>query len=280
MAFGLFGFTVPRRASALRERMTLTGLVLGRWRVGNDAELRRIRFRERDVALGLLSAAGLYVIFPGGDRMARAIMPKGTQEIGNIYARRSLRPKTEIATRLRDGDRSSGGALLARLRAAAHRRSGAALAYGGVHMVTGNARAHRRGEPSQGSTGATPGDRHEHAALITSHVAWDIWSSCSRPPNPSGSVVQLDGVVPDLFGEPLGAARTVRIRPHEPDHKASQPAKRPMLKPCLPTIIQADYARHGPRARSASEVTDPATVFAAAIAWAARNGPNIGRGPR
>ncbi|HJW49992.1 MAG TPA: hypothetical protein VJ726_11295, partial [Candidatus Limnocylindria bacterium] len=100
MAFGLFGLTFRGPRERFWEHMTLTGFLLGTMALGNDAELRRPRFRERDIALGLLSAAGLYAIFQTGDRMARKVMPKGSQEIGDIYALRSLRPKGEIATRL------------------------------------------------------------------------------------------------------------------------------------------------------------------------------------
>ena len=99
MAFGLFGLTFRGPRARFWERMTLTGFVLGNMALANEAELRRLRFRQRDVALGLLSAVGLYAIFQSGDRMARSVMPKGSQEIGDIYALRSLRPKSEIARR-------------------------------------------------------------------------------------------------------------------------------------------------------------------------------------
>src|ERR1700687_4786109 len=100
IAFGLFGLTFRGPRATFWERMTLTGFVLGTMALANDAELRRLHFRERDLALGLLSAAGLYAIFRAGDRMARTIMPRGSKEIGDIYALRSLRPRGEIATRL------------------------------------------------------------------------------------------------------------------------------------------------------------------------------------
>src|SRR5687767_5324946 len=66
MAFGLFGLTFRGARAKFWERMTLTGFLLGTMALGNDAELRRLRFRERDIALGLLSAGGLYALFQAG----------------------------------------------------------------------------------------------------------------------------------------------------------------------------------------------------------------------
>src|SRR6266498_3525947 len=139
LAFGLFGLTFRGPRAKFWEHMTLTGFVLGNMALANDAALRRPRFRERDVALGLLSAAGLYLIFQVGDRMARTVMPKGAREIGDIYALRSLRPTPEIAARLAA---VIGPAEELFWRGFVQRRLGivgAAATYGGAHLVTGNA---------------------------------------------------------------------------------------------------------------------------------------------
>src|SRR5438093_532444 len=139
------------------------------------AERRRLRFRERDVALGLLSAVGLYAIFQAGDRMARSVMPKGSQEIGDIYALRSLRPKSEIATRLAT---VIGPAEELFWRGFVQRRVGAAgavLAYGGAHLVTGNATLIGAATVAGVFWGALPAVGMSMPALITSHVAWDSW---------------------------------------------------------------------------------------------------------
>ena len=88
----------------------------------------------------------LYLTFRGGDRFARRFVPGGDSQIRDIYALRTLRPKEEIAARL---------ALLVGpaeeifwrglVQSALMRRYGrwrgaalAAMAYGGVHVVTGN----------------------------------------------------------------------------------------------------------------------------------------------
>ena len=47
MAFGLFGLTFRGPRARFWERMTITGLVLGSMALANEADLRRMRFRER-----------------------------------------------------------------------------------------------------------------------------------------------------------------------------------------------------------------------------------------
>jgi membrane protease YdiL (CAAX protease family) len=184
IAFGLFGLTFRGSRAKFWERMTLTGFVLGTMALANDAELRRLRFRERDVALGLLSAAGLYAIFQVGDRMARAVMPSGSKEIGDIYALRSLRPKAEIATRLAA---VIGPAEELFWRGFVQRRigaPGAAAVYGGAHLVTGNATLIGAATIAGIYWGLLRAVGMSMPALITSHVAWDIWIFLLAPTEP------------------------------------------------------------------------------------------------
>ncbi|HKY50447.1 MAG TPA: CPBP family intramembrane glutamic endopeptidase [Candidatus Limnocylindria bacterium] len=183
-AFGLFGLTFRGNRAQFWERMTLTGFVLGNMALANEPDLRRIRFREKDVALGLISAAGLYAIFRAGDRMARSVMPKGTQEIGDIYALRELGPKTEIATRLAA---VIGPAEELFWRGFVQRRIGApaaALAYGGAHLVTGNATLVGAATVAGVYWGLLRAIGMSMPALITSHVAWDIWIFLLAPTEP------------------------------------------------------------------------------------------------
>jgi len=184
VAFGLFGLTFRGPRAKFWERMTLTGLVLGSMALANDPELRRLRFRERDVAVGLLSAVGLYAIFQAGDRMARSVMPKGSQEIGDIYALRSLRPKSEIATRLAA---VIGPAEELFWRGFVQRRIGAAgavVTYGGAHLVTGNATLIGAATVAGLYWGLLRAIGMSMPALITSHVAWDIWIFLLAPTEP------------------------------------------------------------------------------------------------
>ena len=81
--------------------MTATGLSLGALALAAEPELRRTRIRPRDVAARARLAAGLYVMFQVGDRLARRIVPNGAREIGEIYALRDAAADSrEIAARL------------------------------------------------------------------------------------------------------------------------------------------------------------------------------------
>jgi uncharacterized protein len=204
MAFGLFGLTFRGPRARFWERMTLTGSVLGSMALANDPELRRLRFRERDVAVGLLSAVGLYAIFQAGDRMARSVMPKGSQEIGDIYALRSLRPKSEIATRLAT---VIGPAEELFWRGFVQRRigaPGAAMAYGGAHLVTGNATLIGAATVAGFYWGLLRAIGMSMPALITSHVAWDIWIFLLAPTEPeSPSIATAEVTAPVPAPEPV-----------------------------------------------------------------------------
>ena len=174
-AFGLFALTFRGERARFWERMTLTGFVLGNMALANEAELRRMRPRGRDVALGLGSAAILYVIFQIGDRMARAVMPRGAKEIRDIYALRTLGPKEEIGLRLAA---VIGPAEELFWRGLVQRRAGglaAAAAYGGAHLVTGNTTLIGAAAVAGIYWGALRALGMSMPALITSHIAWDIW---------------------------------------------------------------------------------------------------------
>jgi hypothetical protein len=99
-AYGAFAATFRGPPDRFWERMTHTGAALGTAALVAEPELRSTRIRVRDVVLGVASAAGLYRVFQVGDRAARAIMPSGAEDIDEIYALRSLRPRGEIASRL------------------------------------------------------------------------------------------------------------------------------------------------------------------------------------
>jgi membrane protease YdiL (CAAX protease family) len=174
-AFGLFALTFRGERARFWERMTLTGFVLGAMAVANEPELRRMRWRGRDVALGLGSAAVLYGIFQVGDRFARAVMPRGSKEIREIYALRTLAPKEEIGARLAT---VIGPAEELFWRGFVQRRAGglvAAAAYGGAHLVTGNTTLIGAAAVAGMYWGLLRALGMSMPALITSHIAWDIW---------------------------------------------------------------------------------------------------------
>src|SRR4029078_8067533 len=92
--------TFRSRRARFWERMTLTGFVLGAMALANEPELRRMKLRGRDLVYRLGYAGVLYGVFQVGDRFARSVMPRGSKEIQDIYALRSLNPPEEIAARL------------------------------------------------------------------------------------------------------------------------------------------------------------------------------------
>ena len=174
-AFGLFALTFRGDRRRFWERMTLTGFVLGNMALANDGELRRMRPRGRDVALGVGSAALLYGIFQIGDRLARAVLPRGTNEIREIYRLRTLAPADEIAFRLAA---VIGPAEELFWRGLVQRRAGgvaAAAAYGGAHLVTGNTTLIGAATIAGIYWGLLRALGMSMPALITSHIAWDIW---------------------------------------------------------------------------------------------------------
>ncbi len=174
-AFGLFALTFRGERRRFWERMTVTGFVLGNLALANEPDLRRMRFRGRDVAMGLGSAAVLYGVFQVGDRMARALMPRGAKEIREIYALRKLDPPEEIGLRLAA---VIGPAEELFWRGFVQRRAGgvaAAAAYGGAHLVTGNTTLLGAATVAGIYWGLLRALGMSMPALITSHVAWDIW---------------------------------------------------------------------------------------------------------
>jgi len=183
LAFIFFGLTFRGPRSRFWQRMTRTGLALGGLALIAEPELRRTRFRPRDIIAGLGSAGALYVIFQIGDRLARLILPKGAAEIHSIYGLETLRPRNELAARLAfiigpAEELFWRGLVQSRLM----RRYGpmpgwmmGTAAYGGAHIVTGNltliAAATIAGAfwGAMAALGAPPG------ALIVSHAAWDVF---------------------------------------------------------------------------------------------------------
>jgi membrane protease YdiL (CAAX protease family) len=175
IAFGLFAFTFRGARARFWERMTLTGFVLGNMALANESDLRRMRMRPLDLVQGIGSAAILYGIFTLGDQLARAVMPRGSKEIRDIYALRALAPRDEIAARLAT---VIGPAEELFWRGFVQRRAGglaAAAGYGGAHLVTGNATLVGAAAVAGIYWGLLRRLGMSMPALITSHIAWDIW---------------------------------------------------------------------------------------------------------
>ena len=171
------------------QRMTMTGLGLGSLALVASRPARQTRIGPRDVAAGLASAAALYGTFRVGDAFARRFVPGGEAQIRDIYTLRTLRPRSEIAARLaavigpaeelfwrglvqedlmdRFG-RWRGSAL-------------AALAYGGVHIVTGNFTLFGAAGIAGAHWCLLRAAGLPLGALVVSHVTWDIWIFLVQP---------------------------------------------------------------------------------------------------
>src|SRR5436190_15271248 len=145
--------------------------------------LRYTKARLRYVGLGAASAAGLYAVFQLADRLARRLTPHGSDEIDQVYELRSLRPVGELAARLalvigpaeelfwRGLVQRRLSTRLGRWRGAA----AAAAAYGGAHIVTGNLTLTGAAATAGAYWSALAAAGMPMAALVVSHVVWDVW---------------------------------------------------------------------------------------------------------
>lgn len=174
------------------QRMTRTGLLLGSAALASDAELRAARPRPRDVATGAAIAAGLYAVFAVGDKAARVVMPSGADDIADVYALRTLRPKAEIAARLA-GVVGPAEELYWRgmLQSELTRRYGpvtgavaAGAAYSGVHLCTRNPTLIGAATVAGAAWSALRAAGVPMPALVVSHVVWDIWIFLVQPTQP------------------------------------------------------------------------------------------------
>ena len=188
-AGGAFAATFRGPREQFWSRMTLTGLGLGSLALVTSGPARRASLRWRHLPIGLASAAVLYITFQIGDRFARRFVPSGDREIREIYDLRTLRPKGEIATRLATiiGPAEElfwRGLVQSALMRRYGRWTGAALAamaYGGVHVVSGNFTLLGAAGIAGAHWSALYAAGVPLGALIVSHVAWDVWIFLIQP---------------------------------------------------------------------------------------------------
>jgi CAAX protease family protein len=174
-AYAMFGLTFRGPRERFWDRMTATGLTLGALALIGEPEARRVRIGPREAAFGLASAAALYAIFRGGDALARDAMPRGAQEIGEVYGLRALKPRDELGLRL---GLVIGPAEELFWRGFVQARAGfvsAAALYGGAHLVSENATLVGAATVAGAYWGLLRALGMPLGALIVSHVAWDIW---------------------------------------------------------------------------------------------------------
>ena len=189
IAYPAFALTFRGPRDRFWDRMTTTGAILGTLAITGDQSLQRPRIRARDVVLGVGIAGGLYLIFQMGDRVSRRLLPSGEKNIDDIYKLRELRPKDEIALRLaavigpaeelfwRGLLQRSVGRRFGRIPASAF----AAAAYGGAHVITGNPTLIGAATVAGIYWSVLAAFGTPMAALVTSHVVWDIWIFLLQP---------------------------------------------------------------------------------------------------
>ncbi|MGZ8438145.1 MAG: CPBP family intramembrane glutamic endopeptidase [Candidatus Limnocylindrales bacterium] len=171
------------------QRMTLTGLALGSFALATSRPARRARIGPAEVGVGLASAAVLYATFKAGDVFARRFVRGGEAQIQDIYALRTIRSRPEIAARLATviGPAEElfwRGLVQEALMARCGRWRGAALAamaYGGVHVVTGNFTLFGAAGIAGAHWCALYAAGVPLGALVVSHVTWDVWIFLLQP---------------------------------------------------------------------------------------------------
>jgi membrane protease YdiL (CAAX protease family) len=196
-AYGAFAATFRGPRHRFWHRMTMTGAALGSLSLLVEPDLGRLRPRVRDLALGLGSAAVLYEVFQAGDRFARRAMPRGAEEIGEVYELRELGPRPELAARLAlvvapAEELFWRGLVQGRLGRRYGRWRGAALAsvaYAGAHVSTGNLTLVGAAGAAGAFWSALRAAGMPIPALVASHIAWDLWIflvAPTHPPSPRG----------------------------------------------------------------------------------------------
>lgn len=170
-------------------RMTVASGSLGAYAILVRPELRQERIRLRDVPRGVLSALGLYLIFQVGDRMARRIMPAGTEDIQAIYRFRTLAPRPVIVALLA-GVIGPSEELFWRglVQQAFVERYGrvrgtllGAAAYGAVHLGSRNLTLTGAATVAGLYWGAEYAIEPRLGPLLSSHILWDIWIFLVQP---------------------------------------------------------------------------------------------------
>jgi uncharacterized protein len=195
LAAGCFAATFRGPDVSFWRRMTRTGALLGAWALWRSSDLRRVRLRSRHLVQGAAIAAGLYVVFVGGDRAARRIMPKGADDIASIYDLRRGQNQWLVAARLATVIAPAEelfwrGWLQESWSTRRGRWSGAAVAagtYGAVHLASGNPTLVGAAAVAGCYWSALAARGVEIESLIVSHLLWDIVIFLLAPVQPGSA---------------------------------------------------------------------------------------------
>ncbi|MDP9321333.1 MAG: CPBP family intramembrane metalloprotease [Chloroflexota bacterium] len=195
IAYPAFALTFRGPRYRFWGRMTTAGAILGTVAMAGDRSLRTPRLRPRDVAIGVGVAAGLYGVFQVGDRLARRVLPSGDKNIEEIYELRELESNGEIGLRLAavigPAEELFWRGLLQRS-AASRWGPGrgavvSAAAYGGAHLVTANPALIGAATVAGLYWSLLASLGMPMAALIVSHVVWDIYIFLVAPILPAAN---------------------------------------------------------------------------------------------
>lgn len=174
-------------------RMTTAAGALGLHALCARPEMRQERPTRKDVAIGLASAVGLYVVFQIGDRAARRIMPAGAEDIEAIYGLRKALPRPVTAGLLigvigpseelfwRGLVQHSFMERWGRIRGTL----ATAAVYGGVHLGARNLTLAGAAAVAGLYWGAEYAVSPRLVPLLVSHAVWDVWVFLVQP-TPTG----------------------------------------------------------------------------------------------
>ncbi len=206
LAAGMFMLTFRGPRDRFWDRMTGTGLALGTLALSTQPKLRKTRIGVKEIILGILSAGALYSIFHVGDRLSRIIVPKGGEQIEEIYKLKRIRPRRELMARLgliigpaeeffwrgflQDGLMERFGRFWGTLMGVA--------AYGSVHIASRNFTLIGAATVAGAFWGGLYGMGMPLGALIVSHVIWDNWIFLIAPTSKLGDETSME------FSHPAG----------------------------------------------------------------------------
>jgi membrane protease YdiL (CAAX protease family) len=183
LAAPLWTFVFRSRRGNFWGRMAFGAGSLGLYALRARPELRTELPVRSDALKGVASAAGLYLIFQIGDRLARQIMPSGGEDIAAIYRLRTAASRPLITVLLVTVIGPSeelfwrGLVQHAFMRRFGHERGtvAATAAYGAVHLVSGNLTLTGAAAVAGAYWGAEYALRQELGPLLVSHILWDVW---------------------------------------------------------------------------------------------------------
>jgi uncharacterized protein len=183
LATPIWAFVFRSKRANFWLRMTIGAGSLGSYALWARPEQRKELPTLKDAVVGAASAGGLYVIFQVGDRLARRIMPAGSEEIASVYELRGIAP-TPLITALLVGVIAPSEELFWRglVQRSFMDRFGplrgtlaTGAAYGAVHLVTGNLTLTGAAATAGLYWGTEYAVQPRLGPLLVSHILWDVW---------------------------------------------------------------------------------------------------------